>query len=46
MVHERTQIIERQGTQNTMSFDDDNHIPIVSFMNVKKKKKKKEKLDV
>jgi hypothetical protein len=41
MVHERTQTIEGQGTQNTMSLDDDDHIPIVSFMNVKKHKSKK-----
>ena len=34
MVHECTQTIEGQGTQNTMSLDDDD-IPIVSFMNVK-----------
>jgi hypothetical protein len=40
MVHERTQTIEGQGTQNTMSLDDDD-IPIVSFMNVKKHKSKK-----
>ena len=40
MVHECTQTIEGQGTQNTMSLDDD-EIPIVSFMNVKKCKSKK-----
>ena len=40
MVPERTQTIEGQGTQNTMSLDDDD-IPIVSFMNVKKCKSKK-----
>jgi hypothetical protein len=40
MVHERTQTIEGQGTQNTMSLDDYD-IPIVSFMNVKKHKSKK-----
>jgi len=40
MVHGRTQTIEGQGTRNTMSFDDD-VIPIVSFMNVKKHKSKK-----
>ena len=33
MVPKRTQTIEGQGTQNTMSLDDDD-IPIVSFMNV------------
>ena len=41
MVHERTQTIEGQGTRNTISLDDDDHIPIVSFMNVKKHKSKK-----
>jgi hypothetical protein len=40
MVLERTQTIEGQGTRNTMSLDDDD-IPIVSFMNVKKRKSKK-----
>ena len=40
MVHERTQTIEGLGTRNTMSLDDDD-IPIVSFMNVKKHKSKK-----
>ena len=40
MVTERTQTIEGQGTRNTMSMDDDD-IPIVSFMNVKKHKSKK-----
>jgi hypothetical protein len=40
MVPKRTQTIEGQGTQNTMSLDDDD-IPIVSFMNVKKRKSKK-----
>jgi hypothetical protein len=40
MVHEHTQTIEGQGTQNTMSMDDDD-IPIVSFMNVKTHKSKK-----
>jgi hypothetical protein len=40
MVHERTQTIEGQGTQNTMSLDDYD-TPIVNFMNVKKHKSKK-----
>jgi hypothetical protein len=40
MVHERTQTIEGQGTQNTMSLDDYD-TPIVNFMNVKKPKSKK-----
>jgi hypothetical protein len=40
MVPERTQTIEGQGTQNIMSLDDDD-IPIVIFMNVKKRKSKK-----
>ena len=40
MVTEHTQTIEGQGTRNTMSLDDDD-IPIVSFMNVKKRKSKK-----
>jgi hypothetical protein len=40
MVTERTQTIEGQGTRNTMSLDDDD-VPIVSFMNVKKRKSKK-----
>jgi hypothetical protein len=40
MVPERTQTIEGKGTQNTMSLNDDD-IPIVSFMNVKKRKSKK-----
>jgi hypothetical protein len=40
MVHESTQTIEGHGTLNTMSLDDDD-IPIVSFMNVKKHKSKK-----
>jgi hypothetical protein len=40
MVHERTQTIEGQGTQITMSLDDYD-IPIVSFMKVKKHKSKK-----
>ena len=40
MVPESTQTIEGQGTRNTMSLDNDD-IPIVSFMNVKKHKSKK-----
>jgi hypothetical protein len=40
MVPEHTQKIEGHGTQNTMSLDDDD-IPIVSYMNVKKHKSKK-----
>jgi hypothetical protein len=40
MVHERTQTIEGQVTQNTMSLDCYD-IPIVIFMNVKKQKSKK-----
>jgi hypothetical protein len=40
MVHEHIETIEGQGKQNTMSLDDDD-IPIVSFMNVKKRKSKK-----
>jgi hypothetical protein len=40
MVHEHTQTIEGQGTQNTMSLDDYD-TPIVNFMNVKKHKSKK-----
>jgi hypothetical protein len=40
MVHERTQTIEGQGTQNTMSLDDYD-TPIANFMNVKKHKSKK-----
>ena len=40
MVPESTETIEGHGTQNTMSLDD-NDIPIVSFMNVKKHKSKK-----
>jgi hypothetical protein len=40
MVHECTQTIEGQGTQNTMSLDDYD-TPIVNFMNVKKHKSKK-----
>ena len=40
MVPECTQTIEEQGTRNTMSLDDDD-IPIVNFMNVKKGKSKK-----
>jgi hypothetical protein len=40
MVPEHTKIIEGHGTRNTMSLDDDD-IPIVSFMNVKKCKSKK-----
>ena len=43
MVPERTQTIEGQGTGNTMSLDDDD-IPIVSFMNVKKRKSKKNQM--
>jgi hypothetical protein len=40
MVQERTQTIEGQGTQNTMSLDDYD-TPIVNFMNVKTHKSKK-----
>ena len=40
MVHEGTQTIEGQGTQNTMSLDDYD-TPIVNFMNAKKHKSKK-----
>ena len=43
MVTELTQTIEGQGTRNTMSLDDDD-IPIVSFMNVKKHKSKKNQM--